>query len=648
MRMAERDASIWSKWIWCLLFMLVVPFPLLAAEPSAPALSLWSFEQGISNEWAGHYNVYQREPSWTRTYLDPAMVRPGHGHSLRVTVHQDAKGFCGLWMDLAGGVGTSKDSHDASSYRYLSFWIKGERGGEDFELTLADAARAENSESLAPLRLTNYLPGGVTRNWQEVLIPLTNYLTLDMSHLARLILHFTTPGDYRFYLDEIALKQEKDSPVVSRSPAPRQAPGDSVSGGNRALWVWKTRDLFDAQARDQFLAFCSAHHLRDIYLSVEFAHPKEDPSQPLEIPTAPQVRELVERLHRQDLKVEALAGTPEWAMKKNHAAALAAAQAVVEFNRAGPAAARFEGVHYDVEPYLLMGYDDPPFGRRVREEFLEMVEQVRARVQSQPGLSFSCDVPSWFYPADGPDRENVLATFRGREKTVGEHLTDMLGTVTIMDYINQADGAGGIVARGIPALEYAASQNKKILIGVETFLEPDRAVYFVGHAKKEDFPARLDAAEISGHVFVDGFRLVAVSDGTASHLGLSAPVEMTESERKEFEGVLLGLARKFDQAVNDEPDLAAGGFEAARASLAKDSDWRGFETFEIADPDSGRPVRGFRSIRRMSPRITFHGLGRTAFEEETASSNEWLSRYPGYGGLAVHFYDSYRELLGGK
>jgi hypothetical protein len=645
--MRARKELSWRGWVWLSLFFLLAS-PAFAAEPSAPALSLWGFDQGIFNEWAGRYNVYQREPSWARTYLDAATARPGRGHSLRVTVHQDPKAFCGLWMDLAGEAGASKNFQDASAYRYLSFWIKGERGGEDFELTLADAARAENSESLTPLRLTSYLPGGVTRNWQEVLIPLTNYPTLDLSHLARLILHFTAPGDYRFYLGDIALKPAKDSPISSRSIPKKSAPSGVLSSADQALWVWKTPDLFDAQARDRFLAFCAAHHLREIYLSVEFTHPNEDPSRPLEISAAEQVRQLVERLHQQGLKVDALAGTPEWAMKKNHSEALAAAEAVVEFNRASPAAARFEGVHYDVEPYLLMGYDDPPFGRRVREEFLEMVSQVVARVQSEPALSFSCDVPSWFYPADGPDRENVLATFHGQEKTVGEHLTDMLDTVTIMDYINQADGAGGIIARGIPALEYAASQNKKILVGVETFLEPDRTVYFAGHVKKEDFPVRLDAADISGRVFVEGFRLVAVSDGTASHLGLSAPVEMTESERTAFEGVLLGLVRKFNGSNNDQADPAAPGFEAARAALAKDPDWRGFETFEIADPESGRPVRGFRSIRRMSPRITFHGLGRTVFEEETASSNEWLSRFPGYAGLAIHFYDSYQELLGGK
>jgi hypothetical protein len=47
----------------------------------------------------------------------------------------------------------------------------------------------------------------------------------------------------------------------------------------------------------------------------------------------------------------------------------------------------------------------------------------------------------------------------------------------------------------------------------------------------------------------------------------------------------------------------------------------------------------------MSPRITFHGLGREVFEEESRSAVEWLSTQPSFGGLAIHFYESYRELM---
>ena len=47
------------------------------------------------------------------------------------------------------------------------------------------------------------------------------------------------------------------------------------------------------------------------------------------------------------------------------------------------------------------------------------------------------------------------------------------------------------------------------------------------------------------------------------------------------------------------------------------------------------------------PSITFHGLGRETFDEEIASTVEWLGRHPGFGGVAVHFYESFRELVEG-
>jgi hypothetical protein len=649
MKMRARRASIGKGWIWSWVFLLWVSSA-FAAEPMTPALPLWSFEQGIVNEWAGRYNTYQREPSWARTYLDPQVTRSNKGHSLRVTVHQEATGFCGIWMDLAGEAGSSKAFHDATFYPYLSFWIKGERGGEDFEMSLTDASMGEGAEPKTNLHLHDYLPQGVTTQWQEVLIPIGAFAGTDARRLVRLILHFTAPGDYRFYLDDIALKQQKSARLIPTAPAPEAAAGAPSSDRHRAMWVWRTLQIFKGDPQgdvDRLFAFCSANGIREIYLAVEFDEKKAEGGPVFNVRQPEDYKSLLERAHGQGFLAEALAGTPEWALSKNHAGALAALDAVLAFNRAAPPAARFDGVHFDVEPYVLIDYADPTCRPAILQQFLEMVLRCLERVGGESKLRFSCDVPSWYYPA-GAERQGLLVNFHGQEKTVGEHLTDMLDAVTIMDYVNQADGAGGIIARGMPAVEYASSQGKKIRVGLETFLEPPSVVYFIGHIPAQEYRDRLASSGISGNLFFEGFRLAVISDPASFHVGLGQPADMPDSRRAEFQTALLHLARKLNEGASAQDAPHASDFEAVRAVLARDPEWSGFETFEISDPDSNRALPSFHAVRRMLPRTTFHGLGPQGFEEETGSSDEWLSRYPGYAGLAIHFYGSYRELLEGK
>jgi hypothetical protein len=108
------------------------------------------------------------------------------------------------------------------------------------------------------------------------------------------------------------------------------------------------------------------------------------------------------------------------------------------------------------------------------------------------------------------------------------------------------------------------------------------------------------------------------------------------------------LARQLGAASDSERYPVRDTLDTAQAALSQNPDWRGFETFEITDPETRRTLTGFRSVQRMSPRITFHGLGREVFEEESRSAVEWLSAQPSFAGLAIHFYDSFRGLLEGK
>ncbi|MGA2629562.1 MAG: hypothetical protein ABSG54_05045 [Terriglobia bacterium] len=619
------------------------------AEPSPAVLPVWDFEKGITNSLGGQYNAYQRHPSWLRTYLDPSFSRARGGHSLRVTAHREAEGFCGVWFDFHPASEAPRRYLDATSYRYLSFWARGTQGGEDFEIELTDEARLED-ESERPRRpLRAYLPGGLSTSWQEVVIPLEDFRGLKAQRLVRMSMGITRRGDTRFFLDSISLKRLRAASRLPSDPKPA-AERPAVAKAQRALWVWNTKPLFDVAQpgeADHFFAFCARQNIREIYLAVELDRPESTEGQLFVVRNPDAYRKFLARAHEQGLKAEALVGTPEWGARANHTQALAAVDAILACNRSSPARARFDGIHFDVEPYVLLGYSDPQYRPQILADFLEMASRCSARSHAG-GSRFSCDVPSWFFPSGGLERDHLTFPFQGAEKTVGEHLIDILDSVTIMDYTNQADGAGGIIARGQPALAYAATRNKPVVVGLETFLEATNVVAFVCGLPAEEFWPRLAQTGLRDQLFYEDFRMMLFSDDVNVHIGLSLPRDAAPEKRAACDASLARLARKLGASSEPQRFPVSPMLDLARVAMSDSAEWSGFEPYEFKDPETEQPVQGFHASRRMQPSITFHGLGREVFEEEYNSAVEWLGYRPGFGGTAIHFYESFRELLEGQ
>ncbi len=621
------------------------------AEQAARAQLVWDFDRSLTNYLGGTYNVYAREPSWARTYLDPNVHRPSSRHSLRITVHRETKGFCGVWFNFYSRVSVPARFLAANSSGYLSFWVKGDRGGEDFDITLTDENSQKSEEGRPARPLHAYLPRGAASQWQEVLIPLRDFSGLNPERLSQMVLGFQAEGDYRIYLGDVALKPEKSAPAGKPADGAPLRMTDAKAPARRAMWVWNTQTLIDPAGKseaDRFFEFCAREKLRQIYLALNYTRLATDAGPRFDLRDRDRYREFLARAHGAGLEVEGLAGTPEWAARENHPLALAAVGAVLDFNRASPQGARFDGLHFDVEPYSLLGYSDPATRGTLLQEFLEMVAKCLERVRSEPGLRFGCDVPAWFYPQAMLERVQLTVPFNGTEKTVGEHLTDMLDSVTVMDYHNEADGAGGIVVSALAALDYAASRGKKIFVGLETSLESESTVHFVCGLPVAEFQKRLAGSALRHRLFLGDWRLATFSDEINVHIGLSARGKLEGREREEFEAALARLARELGAA--SDPDHFPSGpiMEEARAAIEQDADWNGFEPYELMDAQTQRTFSGFRATHRMSPRITFHGLGRKVFEEERRSASEWLSDYSSFGGLAIHYYETYRSLVEGK
>lgn len=66
------------------------------------------------------------------------VFRGREGRSVRIAAERAESGFCGYWIHFFDMRAVEKTYFDAARYEYLSFWVRGAEGGEDFLIKLAD------------------------------------------------------------------------------------------------------------------------------------------------------------------------------------------------------------------------------------------------------------------------------------------------------------------------------------------------------------------------------------------------------------------------------------------------------------------------------------------------------------------------------
>ncbi|MDD4879153.1 MAG: hypothetical protein PHR22_01695 [Candidatus Omnitrophica bacterium] len=164
----------------------------------------------IENLLGNKTNTYKNLPSVVRSWWDKDVHYGDTGRSLKLVYNKEATGWCGYYTLLNQIDGAY---YDLSAYDSVSFMVKGGKGGEDFELGMADSNWLVIGDSLKAGQVTKYLPGGVTQEWQEATIPLKDFGSLDLSKMGSFVINFNKNGRGTVYIDDIKFnlaKQEKD------------------------------------------------------------------------------------------------------------------------------------------------------------------------------------------------------------------------------------------------------------------------------------------------------------------------------------------------------------------------------------------------------------------------------------------------------
>jgi hypothetical protein len=255
-----------------------------------------------------------------------------------------------------------------------------------------------------------------------------------------------------------------------RQPLLRQAPAV------RGAWIWQTRELLrDPERARSLLQRMADAGLRRMALQLD---PGASPAD---------YARLLEQAARRGIDTRALSGEPDDVLHPRQA--LAVIDWVARFNQQYPEA-RLRAVEFDIEPYLLPGFEQH------RDAMLGAYLQLLARLHraaAKAGLRLSVVVPFWF--ADTPWRDGSLLEPVARE----------VDSLSVMSYRTDAAQREAIANN---ALCIGELYGKPVRLGLETLRLPleQHAIIAI-----DQFPRLLRSRHGSAQLAVPAHELDAVA-----------------------------------------------------------------------------------------------------------------------------------------
>ena len=212
-----------------LVLSVLRPMPAVAAP-----LVVDDFEGGsdAKNKLGNRSNVFIKVPSKAMVSVREETVEGKKSRVLMIRYGKrktggpfDSGGWCGWYTLLKSPPALvaptpenpnpppAEDQYvDASGYKSLTFWTRGEKGDENFVIGLSDRHWDKIGDSVKSQEIGKYLPAGkLTTQWQKATIPLDEFF-IDYAQLAGISVVFDgdlfpDPGHAgTVYIDELILE----------------------------------------------------------------------------------------------------------------------------------------------------------------------------------------------------------------------------------------------------------------------------------------------------------------------------------------------------------------------------------------------------------------------------------------------------------
>lgn len=547
-----------------------------------------AFDHSNANRLGGYFGVFASAPSTAVVALQ------GHDDGRRALTVDFAKTpdrACGVWLHLFDFTRPADDRvyMDSRPFAVVSFWIRGRTGTERMLLKVADAWWERKEDALPVGDVGSFLPAGrIETTWQRAVVPLSALpRELNRGNLAVLAFEVTSSGEGQVAIKDVAFCR-------SREPLPPLSPPVAVASvaapAEKALWVWNTAEIIASDREQQaLLEFARAGRFTDLFLQLPNAPAHRGPAGEVLL-DADRWKPFLTLLNRSGVRGHALDGSRDDALPDQHARVLKTVDNVVGYNATAQTDERFAGIHFDVEPYLLPGFQGPR-RNQLLTGYLTLVARVASRARAA-GLTIGVDVPFWYDLPDEASGRLLPVEFNGTRKPASEHVLDLVDCVGVMGYRTVAYGADGVVRLAEGELAYAATQGKRVLVGLETTELPDEDLVDFDGEPGRGLPERAPADRTV--VFLPGPR--------------TATVRLVQRD---------GWS-----------DLRRGWHEGESA------------------PALWWPVR--RVVGVPASKLTFAGLGADSLHKTMRQALDELQGHPAFAGFAIHDYLGYRRLLAGS
>lgn len=285
------------------------------------------------------------------------------------------------------------------------------------------------------------------------------------------------------------------APTATTRPAATNRPATPIAG----LWVWQPQYVRDLAEQDELLAFCQRQGFNRLLVQIpwkkgtaQVVHPKPDDvvkagsalNPEIDHPT--EFARLIAEAARRGIVVEALDGAPYMGDKVHWPETLATVDALLKFNAALPADARFVGIHWDIEPYVRPDWKDNAARQTIMADYLQLLGDARRKlVDAGSAMTLSTDIPMWYDNKTAPD-DNAIVAFNGVTKNFHEHIQDLTDYVGIMSYRQKALGSNSATSMSENELKYAEKIGKFVCPAFETIeLKETPQITFFGQTAEK-------------------------------------------------------------------------------------------------------------------------------------------------------------------